>query len=130
MRVLLDTHVFLWANAAPDRLGPTGDLVRDANVECLLSAASAWEIAIKVSTGRLVLPDVAGRWVPDRTRALGLTPLAVEQAHALGVADLAPLHRDPFDRLLISQARSLGVPILTADRQVAAYEVESILIER
>lgn len=124
MRVLLDTHVFLWANAEPERLGAQRALIEDERTELLLSAASSWEIAIKVGLGRLALPDPPRRYVPDRMRQLGVTPLAVEHAHALAVADLPDVHRDPFDRLLVVQAELLGLPLVTADPVFAEYGVE------
>lgn len=124
MRVLLDTHAFLWANAEPDRLGRQRPLVEDDRTELLLSAASSWEIAIKVGLGRLALPDPPARYVPDRIRTLGLTPVPVEHAHALAVASLPPVHRDPFDRVLVAQAMLLSVPLLTADPVFEGYRVE------
>lgn len=124
MRILLDTHAFLWANAEPDRLGRQRQLVEDDRTELLLSAATSWEIAIKVGLGRLALPDPLARYVPDRIRALGLTPLPVEHAHALAVASLPPVHRDPFDRVLVAQAMLLSVPLLTADAVFEGYGVE------
>lgn len=130
MRVLLDTHVFLWANVEPDRLGSQRALVEDPDVERLVSAVSTWEIAIKVGIGRLTLPDPPLRWIPDRLRALAATPVAIEHLHAIAVAELPLLHRDPFDRLLVAQARVLDVPILTADTEIARYDVETLLIER
>lgn len=129
MRLLLDTHAFLWAHADPARLGPHRDTIEDPDAERLVSAVTSWEIAIKVALGRLHLPEPPERWVPARLHAIAATPLAVEHPHALRVAGLPPLHRDPFDRLLVAQAQILGVPILTADRQIARYEVETFLIE-
>lgn len=123
MKVLLDTHVWLWMLAAPERLGSARPLLEDARNELLLSAASVWEIAIKHALGRLELPLPASRYVPDRMRRTAVVPVSIEPAQALAVADLPPLHRDPFDRLLVAQARHLGVPIATADPLVAAYDV-------
>ena len=128
MRVLIDTHVFLWANHDPDRLGDRRGLVEDERTELLWSVASSWEIAIKCGLGRLTLPESPARYVPDRMRALGLTPLGIETSHALAVADLPPLHRDPFDRLLVAQAQALGVPILSADEAIERYDVEVLAI--
>ena len=127
-KVLLDTHVFLWLLAEPERLGAHLRLVEDPANSMLLSAASSWEIAIKVRLGRLALPDDPKRYVPDRMRAIGAEPLAVEHAHALEVAALPPLHRDPFDRILVAQARHLDLTILTADAALASYDVRTILV--
>jgi len=121
VRLLLDTHVLLWTQTDPTRLGPVLAVVADPSSELLVSAASAWEIAIKASTGRLPLPDPPLVWVPSRLAALGARAVAVEHADALATAALPPLHRDPFDRLLVAQARRLGARVVTADEQVVAY---------
>ncbi|MGH9046833.1 MAG: type II toxin-antitoxin system VapC family toxin [Acidimicrobiales bacterium] len=128
MRLLLDTHVFLWLLADPGRLGAPIGLLEDPSNDLLFSAASAWEIAIKVQLGRLDLPDDPRRFVPDRMRAIGAEPLPVELNHALVVSELPPLHRDPFDRLLVAQARHLRLTIVTADVQVAQYEVDTLMV--
>ena len=127
MRILLDTHVWLWMLDAPRRIAQRSrELVSAEESELLLSAASAWEIAIKHGTGNLPLPGdpelVVPAWM-DRTRVL---PLAVGHAHALRVARLPLHHRDPFDRLLIAQAQIERVPIMTADPHFGAYDVEVI----
>ena len=123
MKLLLDTHIFLWLQTAPERLGAHLQLVADRRTELLLSAVSSWEIAIKHSIGRLPLPEPPERYVPDRMRAIGARPLA-----ALAVSSLPPLHRDPFDRLLVAQARLLDVVILTADPVVTRYPVQTLLV--
>jgi PIN domain nuclease of toxin-antitoxin system len=114
-------------NAHPDRLGERARaLVDDRGNELLLSAASSWEIATKHALGRLPLPAPPDVYVPDRMRRTGTTPLPVEHAHALGVASLPLHHRDPFDRLLVAQARAIGVPILTVDPIFGEYDVEVV----
>jgi PIN domain nuclease of toxin-antitoxin system len=128
VQLLLDTHVFLWLLAEPDRLGRHIGSLEDPNNELLLSAASSWEIAIKIQLGRLDLPDDPKRYVPDRMRAIGAEPLPIEHNHALAVSELPPLHRDPFDRMLVAQARDLRLTIVTADVQIARYEVETLLV--
>ena len=128
MRLLLDTHVFLWLLAEPERLGAQLALVEDPAVELLVSAVSSWEIAIKHGLGRLPLPEPPERYVPDRIRAIGATPLAIEHRHALAVAALPALHGDPFDRLLVAQAKLLDIEILTADPAIARYPVRFRLI--
>ena len=127
MRILLDTQVWLWMLAAPERLSePNRALVVAADNELLLSAASAWEIAIKYALGRLRLPEAPGELIPRLMTRTGITPLPVHHRHALHVATLPPLHRDPFDRLLIAQAQLEKLPILTADKSFALYDVETL----
>jgi PIN domain nuclease of toxin-antitoxin system len=128
LRLLLDTHVFIWLQREPDRLGDRLDLLENLENDLLVSAVVAWEIAIKHQLGRLQLPEPPQAYVPERMRAIKAEPVPIEQAHALAVASLPPLHRDPFDRLLIAQARSLGAPILTADQAIAAYPVETLMV--
>ena len=126
-RFLLDTHVWLWLQAEPSRVRrDVLERLRDPSHVLLLSAASSWEIALKHRLGKLPLPEAPDRYVPDRMRRSGTTGLAVEHAHALAVAALPDHHRDPFDRLLIAQARHLGVPLVTADPLLARYDVELI----
>jgi PIN domain nuclease of toxin-antitoxin system len=128
VRVLLDTHVFLWLQTEPERLGDRLALVEDSRTTLLVSAASSWEIAIKHGLGRLPLPEPPERYVPTRMHAIGAQPLPIEHTHALAVASLPPLHRDPFDRLLVAQAGVAGVAILTADPAVARYPAETLLV--
>jgi PIN domain nuclease of toxin-antitoxin system len=128
VKILLDTHVFLWLLTEPQRLGEHRALAEDPGTERLLSAASSWEIAIKYGLGRLPLPEEPQRYVPSRIRAIGAVALPIEHSHALAVATLEPLHRDPFDRLLVAQAGVLDVPILTADPLVAAYPVRTLFV--
>jgi PIN domain nuclease of toxin-antitoxin system len=130
MRVLLDTHVFLWLQTEPERLGDRLALVEDRGTTLLLSAASSWEMAIKYTLGRLPLPEPPERYVPTRMRAIGAEALPIEHAHALAVASLPDLHRDPFDRLLVAQAAVAGVAILTADPAVAQYPAETLVVGR
>jgi PIN domain nuclease of toxin-antitoxin system len=128
VKLLLDTHVFLWLQTDRKRLGADLALVEDPHNERLLSAASSWEIAIKHRLGRLPLPEPPQRYVPSRMRAIGAQGLAVEHRHALAVAELEPLHKDPFDRLLVAQAQALDATILTADAAIARYPVRTLLV--
>jgi PIN domain nuclease of toxin-antitoxin system len=124
VRLLLDTQVWLWMLAAPERLSAGGRrLVLSLDHELLLSAASAWEIAIKHALGKLKLPGKPAELVPEWMTRTGVTPLAVLHRHALHVAALPPHHRDPFDRMLVAQAQLEQLAILTADRQFARYDV-------
>jgi PIN domain nuclease of toxin-antitoxin system len=127
VRVLLDTHVWLWMQAEPEKLNQSArTLIEDARNELLFSAASVWEIAIKVRAGKLQIPEPVPRYVASRMQSSGVSALAVSHSHAAGVADLPGHHRDPFDRLLIAQALAEGVPILSSDAQLDAYDSERI----
>ena len=120
MRLLLDTHVLLWSLADDPRLATSvRDLIIDSEVEVFVSAASAWEITIKQGLGKLRAPDdLAAQLVAARFEAL---PITVD--HAVAVLDLPDHHRDPFDRMLIAQARVEGLTVVTHDPQIGRYEV-------
>ena len=121
MSYLLDTHVFLWAQTDDPQLGPlTREVVEDGAIDVWLSVASAWEIAIKASRGRLEIPDDLVGAVHEADFPL----LPVGLAHAAEVVDLPHHHRDPFDRMLVAQARVEGLTLITADEALAAYDVE------
>lgn len=128
MRILLDTHAFLWwASERGARLSDRArDLLSDGATDVALSIASVWEIAIKVGGGRLVLPDAVERYVPDRLRHHGFELMSIELAHALRAGVLPHIHGDPFDRMLIAQAQIEGIPIITADPAIGRYDVETI----
>lgn len=120
-RLLLDTHVWLWWQADDTRLGlEARESIRRAS-EVRFSAASAWEIAIKVAIGKLKLPK--GADIAAELDNSGFLALPVEIAHADDVRRLPSLHTDPFDRLLVSQARTEGLTLVTAHRQLAAYGI-------
>lgn len=125
MRFLLDTSVWLWSVGQPERLNQaTSDLLLDPRHELYFSAASIWEIAIKVSLGRLQLPESIHTVIPREALRLGLRPLPINQVHALAVHDLPLLHGDPFDRMLVAQARTEGLILITSDREISEYKVE------
>lgn len=128
VRLLLDTPVFLWLNTVPERLGAIVAELEDSRNRLVVSAASSWEIAIKHARGRLALPDPPERYVPELIRRIGAQALAIEHAHTLGVAALPPLHRDPFDRLLVAQARSIQATLVTADERLAGYPVRTLIV--
>jgi len=110
--------------AAPERLtAATRKLVTAPDNELLLSAASAWEIAIKYSLGKLRLPDAPEHAIPQLMAGTGVVPLPVLHRHALRVATLPPKHPDPFDRLLVAQAEIEGLPILSSDRAFGLYDI-------
>ena len=127
MTYLLDTHVWLWLLESPERIAPDlHAMLKSVDNTMLLSAATAWEIAIKWSLGRLPLPEPPGTYVPRMMSTTGALGLAVEHVHALHVAELPRHHGDPFDRLLIAQAQIERVPIVTVDDAFDAYDVEVI----
>lgn len=127
MRILLDTQCWLWMSLAPGRFSPRARrLVEAPDTLLYLSAASAWEIAIKHALGKLRLPEPPATYVPGRVAALGVQPLPIDQQHALRVGTLPPHHRDPFDRLLVAQAQVEDLTILTADPLFDAYDVDTI----
>jgi PIN domain nuclease of toxin-antitoxin system len=114
----------------PEKLGAKARAaIQDHENELLLSAASAWEIALKHSLGRLNLPLTPAEYVPSRMTLTDTKPLAVSMEHALRVAALPMLHRDPIDRLLIAQCQVDGLHLLTADRQFRAYSINVIWAE-
>jgi PIN domain nuclease of toxin-antitoxin system len=125
MRILLDTHVFLWSCLEPDKLSDIArGVLEDPANEILLSAASSWEIAIKAALKKLELPAPPARYIPSRLDAMGLTPLPVEHGHALRVAQLPRHHGDPFDRLLIAQSQLEDATLATGDPQFLLYDVD------
>jgi PIN domain nuclease of toxin-antitoxin system len=125
MRLLVDTHCWLWMQAAPERFRKsTRKLLEDPSTQVLLSAASSWEIVIKHALGKLVLPEPPERYVPARMARSATLGLPVEHAHALRIAALPLHHRDPFDRILVAQCQVEGLPLLTADGLLAAYDIE------
>ena len=117
MRLLLDTHVFLWWRGDDPRLGePEREAIRDGQNDVFLSAASIWEIVIKQALGRLRIPEPAS----VAAARLGFEPLPISFAHAEATALLPALHRDPFDRMLITQARTEGLALVTRDPVIRA----------
>lgn len=127
MRILLDTHCWIWCLEAPERLSRGAqDLIADQGNQVFLSAASSWEMAIKHAAGKLRLPEAPERYVPSRLEALAMSVLPVELPHTLRVASLPPLHGDPFDRLLVAQAQIERLSLLTADPEILRYDVETI----
>ncbi len=121
MNLLLDTHVLLWAAGEPDRLpAEARSLIEDPESELVYSAASLWEVAIKKGLGRedfRVDPRVLRRGLLEHN----YTELVVTGAHAVAVDTLPPIHKDPFDRLLVAQAQIEGMMLLTVDEVVGRY---------
>ncbi len=121
MKLLLDTHLLLWAAGEPERLSPaTRKLLNNPENELLFSAASLWEIAIKRSLGRDDF-QVDGRLLRRGLLDNGYLELPITSEHAVAVDSLPSIHKDPFDRILVAQAISEGVSLLTVDPIVAKY---------
>lgn len=123
MKILLDTHCWLWMQVSPGRIAvPARELLAEARTELFLSAASSWELAIKWALGKLPLPEDPAHYVPRCLERQGVLGLPVQHRHALHLSTLPQHHRDPFDRLLIAQAQLEGMTLLTADRRLAVYD--------
>jgi PIN domain nuclease of toxin-antitoxin system len=121
MRLLVDTHVLLWALATPERLPPSSrDRLESPANDVLFSAASIWELTIKIQVGRLKLA-VEPEEIAEAATRMGFEELPVTAAHAAGVGRLPLHHRDPFDRLLVAQAIHEPARFLTADQVLARY---------
>jgi PIN domain nuclease of toxin-antitoxin system len=127
MRSLLDTHAFLWFVAGDERLSVRArNRIEARDSEVLLSIASIWEIAIKAALGRLPLPSPVRSFVPQQMteNKIGLLPVALD--HALEAGSLPHHHRDPFDRMLVVQARMEEMPIISADPELDRYGIERV----
>jgi PIN domain nuclease of toxin-antitoxin system len=124
MRLLLDTHVFLWYISADPKL-PVAfrDSIRDPANEVYLSAASVWEAVIKYALGKLPLPDAPDSYLPRQREAHRIQTLPIEEVALVHLAGLPPLHRDPFDRMLIAQTLQHSLILATVDDAVRAYPV-------
>jgi len=121
MKFLLDTHILLWAASAPDRLpAKARTLISDPEHELLFSAASLWEVAIKRGLGRKDF-HVDARLLRRGLLDNGYTELSITSDHVVAIENLPPIHKDPFDRLLIAQAAVEAVTLLTVDPLVAQY---------
>jgi len=127
MNLLLDTHAFLWWITDSPRLSATArTAIADAENSVFVSAASGMEIAIKAALGKLELPKAAGAFVEEHLARNSFTALAVEMRHSLGVFDLPLLHRDPFDRLIVAQAKAERLTIVSADALISRYDIDII----
>jgi PIN domain nuclease of toxin-antitoxin system len=125
VRILLDTHTFLWWNEASRRLSKKAlVLLADPANTLLLSVVSAWELVLKAQTGKLRLSESPSVYVPTRMAHYAMEALPVTLAHVLAAESLPFFHRDPFDRLLISQAIIEGIPIVTSDPEFRRYPIK------
>ena len=128
MRLLLDTHIFLWYIANDKRLTPAwSQAIRDLDNEVYLSVVSLWEAIIKYTTGKLLLPEAPETYIPRLREYHQIISLSVEEVDVAQVAALPLLHGDPFDRLLIGQAIQHGLTLVTVDAAIRAYPTVSVL---
>ncbi|HWE65793.1 MAG TPA: type II toxin-antitoxin system VapC family toxin [Acidimicrobiales bacterium] len=125
MKVLLDTHILLWwLSDDPSLPSLAADAIADSEVEVIVSAATAWEIAIKRAAGRLEAPDD----LLNALEANAFDSLAITAVHARVAGALPPHHADPFDRMLIAQARTEGLTLISIDGRFAAYDVDLLAL--
>jgi PIN domain nuclease of toxin-antitoxin system len=124
MRLLLDTHVFLWYIGGDAKLPVTfRDAIRDPANEVFLSAASVWEAVIKYALGKLPLPEPPSTYLPRLRIAHRVESLPVEEGAFPHLASLPPFHRDPFDRILVAQAMQHALTLVTSDAAIRSYAV-------
>ncbi len=127
MKLLLDTHVFLWFASRPNDLSEAALLaIEDPENDVFLSAMVAWEIVIKYAKGKLTLPLEPAVYMSARLKELGFRPLPITQDHALAAAALPGIHGDPFDRIMIAQAQVEGMTFVTRDAHALAYPVKTL----
>jgi PIN domain nuclease of toxin-antitoxin system len=124
VNLLLDTQTLLWWREGSRKLGPKARAaIEHRALAVKVSAVSAWEIAIKLQSGRLKLREPLDRWMPAAVEGSGFGTLAITMAHAIAVANLPAHHPDPFDRLLIAQAQLENLTIVTSDAAFESYDV-------
>ena len=127
MRLLLDTSTALWAAEDARELKATARaILQDPENELVLSVVTPWEIAIKAALDKFDLPEDLSDFIRDLTVKWSLQILSVELPHAVAVRNLPHIHRDPFDRLLVAQARTEGLTIVTNDPLIARYDVQTV----
>jgi PIN domain nuclease of toxin-antitoxin system len=127
MRLLLDTHVFLWLNLEPEKCSePVLRLCRQPETDLLLSMVSLWEIQVKHQLGKLPLEVSLRQLLETNQTRYGLQLLPIQPDHVYALSTLPDYHRDPFDRLLIAQAQVESLPLVTVDRNIARYAITKI----
>ena len=124
MRLLLDTHTFLWfIEDSPQLSAPAKALIEDSTNDVFLSMASVWEMAIKIGLGKLSISGPFDAYIPEQLRLNNIGLLDIAFTHVAEIIALPLHHRDPFDRLIIAQAHVEGIPIVGADTAFDAYPV-------
>ncbi len=127
MKILLDTHVFLWAIGTSTKLSAgTIEMLGNKSTEVFLSVASFWEIALKYAKGNLILPDPPKVFVPRAIAAASIKSLPIVLRETILIGELPLHHRDPFDRMIITQAKVHKLIIVTGDQLFDKYDVETI----
>jgi PIN domain nuclease of toxin-antitoxin system len=125
MRYLLDTEVFVWSLKEPEKLNQAAlTILKDSSQEIFLSAVISWEIVIKFALGKLALPKEPAQIIAEILANFATQPLPITHVHSIAVGELPLYHRDPFDRMLIAQARKEGMALMTADSELRQYPVE------
>ena len=127
MRVLLDTHAFLWWITDDERLSaPARAAISSGDNLIFVSAATVWEIVVKSRLGRLPIREQIEGFIPAELEANAFQPLSITVRHALRLESLPDHHRDPFDRILVAQALAEEMPLISGDQAVRAYPVSTI----
>ena len=127
MRVLLDSHAFLWVATEDDRLpGAVRDLIADMRTKVVVSVATTWELTLKALGGRLALPAPPAEHFADHIDEFGYELLPVHQRHVAALQELPAIHRDPFDRMLVAQALVEDLDLVSGDERIRQYPVRTI----
>jgi PIN domain nuclease of toxin-antitoxin system len=127
MRILLDTHIFLWwITDNPTLSKRARECIGNSQNEIYLSAASCWEMAIKAGLGRLKLPENMEKFISEQLTVNRFLGLPIQLEHAITVRDLPSLHKDPFDRILAVQAKIENLTLVTNDSNLARYDIQII----
>jgi len=125
MKLLLDTHIFLWLNSEPEKMPPAAyEACCDPHNQLYLSYVSPWEIEIKQQAGKLQLKAALSKLIETQAKENSLTMLPIEMVHIYALSQLPYHHNDPFDRLLIAQARIESMVMVTADHKISLYDLE------
>ncbi|NEO36179.1 MAG: type II toxin-antitoxin system VapC family toxin [Moorea sp. SIOASIH] len=123
MKILLDTHIFLWFISGDTMLSTdVRDIIRDPDNEVYLSVVSVWEAIVKYQLGKLPLPEPPDKFLPNQRQLHQIASLDLDEGSVTQLSKLPLIHRDPFDRMLISQALEKGLTLATVDREIRAYQ--------
>jgi PIN domain nuclease of toxin-antitoxin system len=127
MKYLLDTHAFLWFVTDDNRLSSkTKSIIQNSNNEIYFSAASAWEISIKAKLGRLKFGGDLESFIIEQLTENSFGPLAITVSHSLYTGKLPQIHKDPFDRIMISQSKMENMVMITKDKEIREYKVSTV----